>query len=346
MLFVALLTACSTGPLHRPADTPILTDPHALPGTFAVMEMTETFHDAARQRDVPVKIYAPSGSGPFPLIIFSHGLGSSRNGYAYLGKHWASHGFVVVHPQHQGSDSEVVRTRGRWAAYRSAYEVQQWIDRPADASFAIDELQRRDADARGWPLAGKIDFRRIGAGGHSYGAHTVLALAGLLVNLPHQKGRSFHDPRVKAVVSLSSPPMNFAPTEYEYSRIDLPVMNMTGTRDASLTFRTTHAHRRRPFERIHRSDQYLITIDGAVHRTFADLETIEDAIAVGRLDGPPGVATRPPGNTEHQQHLAIIRAMTLAFWQAYLQDDAGALRWLRDGAASRAVSRAAKFESR
>ena len=67
-----------------------------------------TWQDSRRQRQVPVKIYYPAdGAGPFPVIIFSHGLGGSREGYQYLGRHWASHGYVSVHLQHLGSDQAV-----------------------------------------------------------------------------------------------------------------------------------------------------------------------------------------------------------------------------------------------
>src|ERR1700685_27170 len=63
-----------------------------------------TWHDADRNRDVPVKIYypttAPAAAGKLPIIIFSHGLGGSREGYSYLGKYWASHGYISVHLTH------------------------------------------------------------------------------------------------------------------------------------------------------------------------------------------------------------------------------------------------------
>ena len=64
--------------------------------------------DPARQRQVPARIYLPAAElGPCPVIVFSHGLGGSRLGYSYLGRHWASHGYATVHVQHRGSDSAV-----------------------------------------------------------------------------------------------------------------------------------------------------------------------------------------------------------------------------------------------
>ena len=78
------------------------------PGPHAVASLLEDWQDSARDRSVPVKIYYPEkGTGPFPVVLFSHGLGGSRNGYSYLGEHWASHGYVSVHLQHVGSDGAV-----------------------------------------------------------------------------------------------------------------------------------------------------------------------------------------------------------------------------------------------
>ena len=42
-------------------------------------------------------------------MTVSHGLGGSHEGYAYLGRHLASHGYVVVHVTHLGSDTDALR---------------------------------------------------------------------------------------------------------------------------------------------------------------------------------------------------------------------------------------------
>src|SRR6185369_7102161 len=110
-------------------------------GPGAVETVRFDWHDAKRDRDVPVKIYFPkSGGGRLPVIIFSHGLGGSREGYEYLGRHWASHGYVSVHVQHPGSDDAVWRNAAaldRMTAMRqAAADPRNAINRPLDVSFA------------------------------------------------------------------------------------------------------------------------------------------------------------------------------------------------------------------
>ena len=66
--------------------------------------------DPARQRPVPVRLYLPQSADaqrPVPLVVFSHGIGGSRQGYRYLGSHWASQGYASLHLQHVGSDRQL-----------------------------------------------------------------------------------------------------------------------------------------------------------------------------------------------------------------------------------------------
>jgi predicted dienelactone hydrolase len=103
VILVALLVV---GPTQLGLSQELLYN--AKSGKYAVETISFDWHDKARDRDVPVKLHYPkTGAGPFPVIIFSHGLGGSRDGYEYLGRHWASHGYVSVHLQHKGSDTAV-----------------------------------------------------------------------------------------------------------------------------------------------------------------------------------------------------------------------------------------------
>src|SRR5260370_30392295 len=120
--------------------------------TAGPCEVTATkfdWKDDRRSRDVPVQVYAPrSAKGPSPVIIFSHGLGGSRDGYEYLGRHWAGHGYVCVHLQHLGSDDPGwKRSKQPLADMRkAAREPANAVNRPLDVRFALDQVEKLNRD--------------------------------------------------------------------------------------------------------------------------------------------------------------------------------------------------------
>ncbi|HVE52689.1 MAG TPA: hypothetical protein VNB23_04840, partial [Ramlibacter sp.] len=63
--------------------------------------------DASRRRPVPARLYLPASDQPVPLVVYSHGLGSSSQGHGWLGRQLAHHGIASLHPQHVGSDSQL-----------------------------------------------------------------------------------------------------------------------------------------------------------------------------------------------------------------------------------------------
>lgn len=56
-----------------------------------------------RGYDLQVRVSAPTAGHELPLIVFSHGFGSSLDGYGPLADFWAAHGFVVIQPTHLDS---------------------------------------------------------------------------------------------------------------------------------------------------------------------------------------------------------------------------------------------------
>ena len=140
--------------------------------TFRTVDMQWT--DASRQREIPVRLYWPEGASPtaaVPLVIFSHGLGGTRNGYSYLGKYWASQGFASLHVQHAGSDravwgsGNIFKMVGNVVA--AATEANA-IDRVKDVSFAITSILALKE------YGPSIQANAIAVAGHSYGANTAL----------------------------------------------------------------------------------------------------------------------------------------------------------------------------
>lgn len=109
-----------------------------------------------------------TGYGPRPLLAFSHGFGGIRYQSASLMEHLASHGYVVVAPDHEGTI----------LLYIDWDDMDRHIlERPDDVRHAVDEVLRL-SEANHPLLGGLVEGERYVVLGHSFGAVTSLALGG------------------------------------------------------------------------------------------------------------------------------------------------------------------------
>jgi pimeloyl-ACP methyl ester carboxylesterase len=275
------------------------------------------WHDAARKRDIPLKVYYPEGTGACPVILFSHGLGGSSEIYGYLGEQWASHGYVSIHPSHVGSDTTLLLTKGPGELLKAAVNVEEIRNRPLDLSFILDQLAARQASkhdpAQPFPLRDRLDLKQVGAAGHSFGAHTTVVIGGAQMALGNQKPLA--DPRVRAIIPMSPPVIggkNFPRLlQKTYGSMTVPSLHLTGTLDDSPIGDTKAADRRVPFDFMVKSERQLVIFDKGDHMIFS---------------GRPSLTPRP----DDVQFQAQIAAVTTIFWQAYLRDDKPARDWIND----------------
>lgn len=152
---------------------------------------------SGRGDDLQVRVSAPATGTDLPVIVFSHGFGSSMDGYAPLADFWAAQGFAVVQPTHLDS-----RTLGLPADDPRTARI--WRIRVDDLKRVIDGLGVLEAAVPG--LAGRLDHSRIAAAGHSWGAQTASMLLGARVlDAQGVAGEDLSDPRVKAGTLLAVP---------------------------------------------------------------------------------------------------------------------------------------------
>ena len=302
-------------------------EPSAEAGPREVATIVEDWTDAKRQdRKVPVKVYYPKGSDRCPVIIFSHGLGGTREGYEYVGRYWASHGFVSVHLQHLGSDDAVWKDAPpaqRLAEMKKAtMNLRAALDRPKDVTFAIDTLERLNKDSTS-ALKGRLDLDRLGMAGHSFGGWTTLAAGGQTFAPRLGRGINLGDDRIKAMIPMSAPPGRDSSQHAEsFKSIKIPAMHMTGTLDDSQITDTTPEDRRKAYEHTPGpaqggKDQYLINFEGGDHSIFSGARW-------------PGAGKGDP--KKDKTFYLLIQRSTLAFWDAYLRDNKEALAWLQGDA--------------
>ena len=306
------LLAAGRAPAAGPAYDPLVVSTETRPAPLDL-----TVHDEERHREIPVRIDLPAATAPAPVLLFSPGLGGTRETYAYLGAHWASRGYVVVVLQHPGSDDAVWRDKPpaqRMAALQQAVSLENFLLRAKDVAVVLDQLEHWNATA-GNPLAGRLDGKRIGMAGHSFGAVTTQAVSG---QVAMGGAVSWTDPRIRAAIAMSpSSPRRGEPGP-AFGQVKIPWMLMTGTKDIAAVGDVDLKSRRAVFPALPPGGKYELVLDGAEHSAFAD-RTL------------PGDATPP--NPNH--HRAIL-ALSTAFWDAWLRDDAAARAWL-DGDGPRSV---------
>ena len=143
-------------------------------------------NDSARNRPIPVDVYwSRAATADKPTIVFSHGLGSVRTDLRYLAEHLASHGYVVAALEHPGSNE--TNTNAAMAGKCPLLAPQEFLDRPKDISFVLDELTKLNQTDDN--LQGKIAIDRWVIIGYSFGGATALSLAGAELQLSALKQR-------------------------------------------------------------------------------------------------------------------------------------------------------------
>lgn len=305
-LMLSWVTAAGTyDPLERPAEARAKT-----------VELV--VHDAARERDIPVLVYLPPAGASAAVVLFSHGLGGSRHGATYLGEHWSARGYVAVFVQHPGSDTDVWRDvprAERLAALEQAASMENFLRRTQDIPAVLDQLETWNDDPA-HPLGGRMDLERVGMSGHSFGAVTTQAVSGQRYG---RMGPRFSDKRIDAALAMSPSGPGKGTPAGAFGAVSIPWLLMTGTNDVSLIGTQTPETRLTVFAALPPSgEMYQLVLNGAEHSAFADRARPSD---------------KKPHNPNHHQ---AILAISTAFWDAYLREDAAARAWL-DGDGPRRV---------
>lgn len=201
-----------------------------------------------RKTDLQLRVSAPVSGSRLPIILFSHGFGSSMDGYAPLANYWAAHGFVVLQPTFLDSKTLTSDPSASHGDAVKAYlddprKLDMWRYRVDDSRRVLDELLLIEESVP--TLAGRLDVNRIAAAGHSFGAQTTAMLLGARVlDSGESLGEDLYDPRIKAGVLLSAggrggdalSPFaleHFPHLNQSYATMKTPTLIVAGDKDVS-----------------------------------------------------------------------------------------------------------------
>lgn len=186
-------------------------------------------------------------AGRFPLVLLAHGYLSAPGDHAGLGRHLASHGYIVAAPTFPLTSREGV------GGPAFADVTQQ----PGDLSYVLDRVLAGDGD-----VAASLDTMRVGVVGMSLGG-----LTGALIGLHPEWG----DARVDALVLLAPalcalPVTLFQPADPAQARQHPPTLIAHGTADRIVPYEANavagYAALRGP--------KVLVTLDAGTHTGFPD----------------------------------------------------------------------------
>jgi dienelactone hydrolase len=193
------------------------TPPHdGEPGLPSRTLVTTIWYPAAVRPSASATLDAvpDTAHGPYPLIVFAHGLGTVPSDYQSLLSTWAAAGFVVAAPKFPLTS---LGTPG-------GVDTADVYSQPGDVSFVINVLLL-DSAVRSNPLSGMIAANEIGVAGHSEGAITTLGFFNTCCR----------DPRIKAAAVFSGDPEAYPGGRYVFNG-QPPMLVVHGTKDGFLPY--------------------------------------------------------------------------------------------------------------
>lgn len=303
--FVALIGALATAPAPSPASARAAS--YAEPGPYQVRQSDLRLLDAARGRELPLRLLAPSGPTLPPVVVYSHGLGGSVTSGEDWGRHWASHGIASLHVQHPGSDRRLLEGLSDRS---EALERLQRGATPAQFRARVGDLHSVIENLLGPAPVAALDARRLGVSGHSFGALITQALAGQ--RYAADPAADFSSRHARAFLGFSpSAPRDGG--DQLFDRVTRPFLSITGSADATPGLSDVGpAQRVLPFRQMPPGSKYLLVFDEAEHEMFS------------------GSSLRLTGQPPRAALVSAVKAVSTAFWRATLADDAEARRWLDD----------------
>lgn len=223
-------------------------------------------------------------SGPFPLVIISHGYPGNRFLMSHLAENIASKGYVVASIDHTDS------------TYRTQAAIGSTLrNRSLDQIFVLNEMARLNHD-EGSFLYGLVDTDNTGIVGYSMGGYGAVITAGggvtkgsvaLGFSPPfgtlgiHQSGSDSHkklfDSRVKTAIAVAPWGRNFGFFDAEsLAGVQIPMLFVAGSEDDVSLY---EGGVREIWKEAVNVDRGLLTFDNANHNAAAPIPAPEESYA-------------------------------------------------------------------
>lgn len=268
-------------------------------------------------------VWYPQGDGPFPLVLVVHGNhlmhDFSDGGYAWLGEHLASRGFITASVDENFLNGSVLRI---WRSSGRETDARAWL--------LLEQLRRwRDWNrSPGNPFHGKVAMDRIALIGHSRGG-AAAAVAATFDRLPcHPDDASIafdYGFGIRAVVALAPSDGQYRPAGMDNPLEDVSYLVIHGSYDADVSsFAGSRQYRRTRLRPGSGAVKAALYVQGANHAQFNTRWGSHD------LPGFYHYFEKRQGQLSGHEQRQVARVMVTAFLESVLHERREYLRVLRD----------------
>jgi predicted dienelactone hydrolase len=256
---------------------------------------------------------------PYPLIVFSHGKGGIRMQSTFYTVFLASHGYVVIAPDHEG---DTILDQLEEGDFDPGNTFDDFLLRPEDVSVILDAVEDR-ADYH--PIFGLTSTEVVGVTGHSFGALTSFRSAG-------------SDSRIDAIVPQT--PVGYGVTqaglETNIEDFGIPIMMMSGGKDETLP---SDMHADSLWEHM-KKPRFHLHLKSAGHFTYSDLCVLDVEAINAAIEDIDVSNVLNDGcadfNVDTKLAFPIIRNYGIGFFNRFLRGSEGSAVYLEEGPGKKA----------
>ncbi|PYE50353.1 dienelactone hydrolase family protein [Paenibacillus barcinonensis] len=259
----------------------------------------------------------PSTS-PYPLVLLSHGMGTSRVLHASQAENLASHGYIVVTIDHTYSTFATIFPDGRVTDYKTKVKTiderrtigEIWTE---DVKFVINQVEKLNSGAIESQFKGKMDVSHMGVMGHSFGGATAFNTA-------------YVDDRIKAGINMDGSLIEVV--NREDIRKPFMFIRSGSFKDWLVDFKKKKSHNKvndevnkqlsdelHIIKNVIRQGGNAIYVEGTEHFNFTDLQFYSPLIKL----------TGITGDIDGKRGSNIVNQYVLDFFNTYLKGTGGDL---------------------